>query len=327
MKLTDIGELTLLKEIRTQFNCRAKDIIAGIGDDAAVVVPPRQSLLLTTDMMAEGIHFNLGFVTPYQVAFKLVSSNVSDIYAMGGTPRFILLNMAMGKDTDEEFLTSFFRGLKKAMALYRIKLIGGDLSSSMSGLVLSATLTGHAGKAVMRSGARPGDRIYVTGSLGDSACGLELLKRINRPVYLEDEDKTNKPLKWRVMKPLIERHLLPVARAPKKIRGLATAMMDISDGLFIDLLRICDESRVGARVYLNRIPLSPGMKKASASLGIDPYRLAASGGEDYELLFTAPEDRKVAAVCIGEITEAKRVVVDAGKNERPLLPEGYQHWH
>lgn len=327
MKLTEIGELTLLKEIRTRFSCRVKDIIAGIGDDAAVIVPPEQSLLLTTDIMAEGIHFNLDFVTPYQVAFKLVTSNVSDIYAMGGTPRFMLLNMAMGKDTDEEFVISFFKGLKKAMDLYRIKLIGGDLSSSRSGHVVSATLTGHVKKAVMRSGARPGDRIYVTGNLGDSACGLELLKLINRQLYLEDEDKTNSPLKWPVMKPLVERHLLPVARDPKKLRGLATAMIDISDGLFIDLLRICDESRVGARVYLKQIPLSSSMKKASASLGIEPYRLATSGGEDYELLFTAPRNRKVAAVCVGEITEAKRVIVDADKNERALLPEGYQHWH
>lgn len=327
MKLTEIGELTLLKEIRTRFKCRAKDIIAGIGDDAAVIVPPEQNLLLTTDMMAEGIHFNLGFVTPYQVAFKLVTSNVSDIYAMGGTPRFILLNMAMGKDTDEEFVTSFFKGLKKAMDLYRIKLIGGDLSSSRSGHVVSATLTGYVDKAVMRSGARPGDRVYVTGCLGDSACGLELLKVINRQLHLEDDDKINRPLKWPVMKPLIERHLLPVAREPKKIRGLATAMIDISDGLFIDLLRICDESRVGARVYLKQIPLSSMMKKASASLGMDPYRLAASGGEDYELLFTAPKNRKVDAVCIGEITESARVLVDVDNKERPLLPEGYQHWH
>lgn len=326
MKLAEIGELTLLKEIKTRFSCRAKDIIAGIGDDAAVIVPPEQSLLLTTDMMAEGIHFNLGFVTPYQVAFKLVTSNVSDIYAMGGTPRFILLNMAMEKDTGEEFIASFFKGLKKAMDLYSLKLIGGDLSSSKSGHVVSATLTGYVNKAVMRSGARPGDRIYVTGSLGDSACGLELLKAINRQVCLEEEEKTNRPLNWQVMKPLLWRHLLPEARDPKKIRGLATSMIDISDGLFIDLLRLCDESRTGARVYLDRIPLSPGIKKASAFLGIDPYRLAASGGEDYELLFTAPKNTKPKAICIGEITETKRALVDADNNERPLLPEGYQHW-
>jgi thiamine-monophosphate kinase len=327
MKLSDIGELSLLKRIRKRFRSGSRDVIVGIGDDTAVVAPHDQMLLLTTDMMTEGVHFDLRLTTWFQIGFKLISSNVSDIYAMGGNPRFVLLDLAMDKKTDERSLESFLDGIESAMAVYRVELIGGDLSSSKGGVAVSATLAGYAKKPVMRKGARPGDNIYVTGKLGDSACGLELLKIIGRPLSLETGEKTETPLGWSVMKPLLRRHLLPEARKPGNIGRVATAMIDVSDGLFIDLSRLCDESEVGARVALKHLPLSSGMKKASGVLGIDPYRLATSGGEDYELLFTAAPGRKVDAVCIGEITESERVFVDKDGRERPLTPEGYQHWH
>jgi len=327
MKLSEIGELSLLKRIRKRFKTGSKDVVAGIGDDAAVVAPHDQSLLLTTDMMTEGVHFDLKFTTWFQVGFKLISSNVSDIYAMGGNPRFVLLDLAMDKKTDEKSLESFFDGVESAMAAYRVELIGGDLSSSKAGAAVSATLVGYARKPVMRSGARPGDKIYVTGKLGDSACGLKLLKIIRRPLSLETGEKSDKPVGWSIMEPLVRRHLLPVARKPGQITRIATAMIDVSDGLFIDLSRLCDESGVGARVSMGHLPLSSQMQKAAGALGIDPYRLATSGGEDYELLFTASPKRKVDAVCIGEITESDRVFIDRNGREYPLSPEGYQHWH
>ena len=327
MKLSEIGELSLLKRIRERFKTGSGDVVAGIGDDAAVIAPHDQMLLLTTDMMAEGVHFDLQFTTWFQVGFKLISSNVSDIYAMGGKPRFVLLNIAMDRKTDEKSLGCFLDGVERAMAVYRVELIGGDLSASRAGAAVSATLAGYAKKAVMRSGARPGDKIYVTGKLGDSACGLELLKIIRRPLSLETGEKTDGPVGWSVMEPLLRRHLLPVARKPGKISGVATAMIDVSDGLFIDLSRLCDESGVGARVSMGQLPLSSQMKKTSRALGIDAYRLATCGGEDYELLFTASSKRKVDAVCIGEITESDRVFIDRNGREKPLLPEGYQHWH
>lgn len=327
MKLTGRGELYILNKIRERFKTSSRDIIAGIGDDSAVVVPDKQNLLLTTDMMAEGIHFDLCFETPYQIGFKLISVNVSDIYAMCGTPRFVLLNAALEKDTDESFLESFFDGIQKAMDMYHIRLIGGDLSSSASGIILSATLIGYAKKPVMRSGAKPGDRVYVTGTLGDSACGLELLKRINKPIFIEKKDKADKPLKWSLMQPLIEKHLLPVAKNPVKFSRFATSMIDISDGLFIDLSRMCDESMVGVRIYMKHIPISCQMKKAASALGLDPYKLATSGGEDYEMLFTAPKNRRVDAICIGEITESERVIIGKDGRENKLYINGFQHWH
>lgn len=326
MKLSDIGELSLLAQLRERFRVHAKDVIAGIGDDAAVIVPRSQFQLLTTDIMTEGVHFDFSFTTPFQLGFKLVSVNVSDIYAMGGTPRFVLLDVAVDRKSDAERLESFFAGVQEAMARYRVKLLGGDLSSSRSGMVVSGTLIGYAGRPVMRSGAKPGDRIYVTGTLGDSACGLALLKVIRRPLSLETGERMDKPLAWSVMRPLIGRHLLPEARKPGRIARVATAMIDVSDGLFIDLSRLCDESGTGARIYERRLPLSSFMKKAASLMGTEPYTLATSGGEDYELLFTARPGKKVAAECIGEITEEGRVVVGRDGVGRTFSAEGYQHW-
>lgn len=325
MRLNERGELFLLKGIQKRFKGRAKDIVAGIGDDCAVVIPQREKLLLTTDMMVEGVHFDFGFTTHFQLGFKIISVNVSDIFAMGGTPRFVLLDIAVPADTDEESLDFLFKGMEKAFRHYRITLVGGDLSASEA-FVVSATLIGYAKRPVLRSGAHPGDRIYVTGNLGDSACGLELLKQIKRPVSLETGEKIHTPLEWATMRPLLTRHLLTVARDPSGIAGVASAMIDVSDGLFIDLYRLCEESRVGARIHIKDLPLSVQMKKTASFLGKEPYVLATSGGEDYELLFTAPPRRRVNAACIGEITGSERVVVEQDGSERPFSPEGYQHW-
>jgi thiamine-monophosphate kinase len=325
MRLKERGELSLLKGIQRRFKGRANDVVAGIGDDCAVVIPRKGKLLLTTDMMVEGVHFDLGFTTYFQLGFKIISVNVSDIFAMGGSPRFVLLDIAAPEDTREDSLDSLFQGLEKAFRHYRVTLVGGDLSASEA-LVVSATLIGYAEKPVLRSGAHPGDRIYVTGTLGDSACGLELLKTIQRPVSLETGEKIHTPLKWSTMEPLLRRHLLAEVRRPGRLAGAASAMIDVSDGLFIDLYRLCEESRVGARIYMERLPLSPQMKKTARFLGREPDLLATSGGEDYELLFTAPPCQRVNAACIGEITDSERVVLERDGSERPFSPEGYQHW-
>jgi len=326
MRLKERGELSLLKGIQKRFKGRAKDIATGIGDDCAVVIPRKEKLLLTTDMMVEGVHFDFAFTTHFQIGFKIISVNVSDIFAMGGNPRFVLLDIAAPEDTDEDSLDSLFKGMEKAFRHYRITLVGGDLSASEA-FVVSATLIGYAKKPVLRSGARPGDRIYITGNLGDSACGLELLKRIKRPVSLETGEKIHTPLGWSTMEPLLRRHLFAEVRKPGRLAGIATAMIDVSDGLFIDLFRLCEESRVGARICMKQLPLSVQMKKTASFLGREPDVFATSGGEDYQLLFTAPLGRRVNAACIGEITDSERVIIERDGSERPFSPEGYQHWH
>ena len=334
MKLSQIGELLLLEQIKKSFKKKSRNIVVGIGDDAAVVKLKDKKLLLTTDMMVEGVHFDLDFITPYQLGFKLISVNVSDIYAMGGKPFYLLLNIAVKKDMDTKFITSLFDGVKDAIRLYDTFLIGGDLSDTNTGMALSATVIGGVKRHIPRSGAKIGDKIYVTGKLGDSACGLELLKKIRRPVPLEKNCSTfnvqrltkNLGLSWNVIEPLLRRHLMPEARDPKKFVTYATSMIDISDGLLIDLWRLCDESKVGVRIYIEKIPVSSELKKAALYLGISPIKLALSGGEDYELLFTAPDRKKVEAVYIGEIIKSERLIVDSSGKENAFTATGYQHF-
>jgi thiamine-monophosphate kinase len=323
VRLSDIGELKLLDGIRSRFSKKSRYVLKGIGDDAAVLSFGKGKVLATTDFMFEDVHFDLNLITPYQLGFKLVSVNVSDIYAMGGRPRFMLLGIAASPGTKETFLNRLLDGVAKALKEYDVSLVGGDISSGRK-LVLSATILGEAEKPVTRSGARIGEMIYVTGTLGDSACGLGLLKRIWKPVDLNRP--RNKPIKWSIMKSLLRRHLMPEARRPGTFIRHATSMIDVSDGLLLDLSRICLESGVGARIYENKIPISVQMKKAADFLGFDALSFALKGGEDYELLFTAPALRKVDATCIGEVTEKGIVMVDSIGEENPVSPEGYRHF-
>jgi thiamine-monophosphate kinase len=341
MKLSRIGELNLLDQIRKGFPQKARNIVVGIGDDAAVIKPSRKYLLATTDMMVEGVHFDLRFMTPFQLGFKLISVNVSDIYAMGGKPFCCLLNVAVSGNIRAEFIDMLFDGVGVAMSLYRTVLVGGDLSTA-NRMSLSATLIGYAGRYITRTGAKTGDRIYVTGTLGDSACGLEVLRRVRKNIPLREvvEGKEQRAkskdttlsklfrlgLKYKTVEPLLRRHLMPVARDPARFAKSATSMIDVSDGLLIDLTRLCDESKVGARIYAENIPLSQELKKVASRLGISPLELALSGGEDYELLFTAPPGKRVNAVYIGDMTESGRVIMDSKGKEKPFTAKGYQHF-
>ena len=325
MKLSDAGELSLLEMLRKRFGKRSKAVSLGIGDDSAVVRPRNSQLLLTTDMMVEDVHFDLSWTTPFQLGFKLVSVNVSDIFAMGGEPKFLLLNFSAGKDATLSFFTGFFDGIETAMKKYKMTLIGGDISASEK-VVLSATVMGYAGRYLSRNGARAGDRIYVTGHIGDAACGLLLMKTVRKKVAIELGKKQKFPLPWDVVSPLIKRHLMPEARDPRRVKEMATAMIDISDGLMIDLSRLCKESGVGALVYTDKIPLSSALIEVARHLGLTPLDLALGGGEDYELLFTAPADKKVNGRCIGEITKTGLFLVD-GKGQKTKAPiKGYQHF-
>jgi len=325
MKLSGAGELSLLEILRKRFAKRSHDVILGIGDDSAVIRPQNSPMLFTTDMMVEDVHFDLSWTTPFQLGFKLVSVNVSDIYAMGGKPKFLLLNFSASNDTSVDFFNHLFDGIETAMKKYGVSLLGGDISSSEK-IVLSATVTGYAKKFIGRRGARPGDRIYVSGPIGDAACGLVLMKSVKKKIPIELGKKQKLPLSWDTAFPLIERHLMPLARDSQPLAKSATAMIDISDGLLIDLSRLCRESNVGALVYSDKIPLSKELRKASEYLGLSPLDLAFGGGEDYELLFTAPAGIKVKAFCIGEIVRDGIFLVDEKGNRKKASIKGYQHF-
>jgi thiamine-monophosphate kinase len=325
MKLSSVGELSLLEILRKRFGKKSKAIRLGIGDDSAVICPAKSHLLLTTDMMIEGVHFDLSWTTPFQLGFKLVSVNVSDVYAMGGDPKFLLLNYSASKDTTLNFFSKFFDGIEKAMTKYGISLIGGDISSSEK-VVVSATVTGYAEKILARKGAAVGDRIYVTGHVGDAACGLALMKSVREKIAIEQGNKHKFPLPWDIASPLVARHLMPIARDPHPFIKSATSMIDISDGLMIDLSRLCKEGKVGALVYRDNIPLSDELQKASGYLGLSPYDLALAGGEDYELLFTAPANKKVNAYCIGDIIDSGIFLIDEKGHKKKAPIKGYQHF-
>ncbi|MHB8880064.1 MAG: thiamine-phosphate kinase [Thermodesulfovibrionales bacterium] len=326
MELAEAGENFLLKRLRTKFGKLTPGLLVGIGDDAAVVAASASPALMTTDMMVEGVHFDLRWTTPFQIGYKLVSVNVSDIYAMGGIPAFLLLNFSAVRSFTLSRFDDLFRGIAAASRRYGTHLIGGDISSSPT-LMLSATVIGYASEKILkRSGARVGDYIHVTGTLGDSACGLELLKKMKRPIPDKKVPVPGRELPVAGSLPLLRRHVMPVAKKPDSFVGRATAMMDVSDGLVLDLSRLCADSRVGARIYAEKLPLSRELISAAAYLKKDPLDFALGGGEDYELLFTSATKKIAGASCIGEITKSGIRVVDHDGSKREISGKGYQHF-
>lgn len=286
-----LHEFPLIADIARRFGTTDRSVLRGIGDDAAILRPsPKDLLLLTTDLLAEGVHFDLATATFEDVGYKAAVANLSDIAAMGGSPRYCLVSLAIPHGRTANDIGRLYRGLMHACRPYDVALIGGDTSASKQGLFINVTLVGSVapGRALTRDGAKVGDWLYVTGTLGDSLAGLRLLDRNGR--------RHAKTLNAATRRELIARHLRPSPRlalgqALAK-RNLATSAIDLSDGLSGDLAHICEQSRVGASVDLLRLPLSPACLDYAESTRADPFRLALAGGEDYELLFTAPPRHK-----------------------------------
>jgi len=271
--------------MREMFPSKGKKVILGIGDDAAILrQDKKKKLFATTDILAEGVHFDLSYTSPYYLGRKAVAVNMSDIAAMGGIPRYALLSLALPRRLSEGFFTLFLRGVKSMCRSYGVALVGGDTSSSGNGVFISLSLLGEGEKFLTRTGARDGDRVFVTGTLGDSSLGLRILRKLRNPslVSLNIQEKT-----------LALRHLDPRPRLKEGralvSRNVASAMIDVSDGLLSDLGHISEESRVGVRIWVERIPISRALCSLAFSYGQDPVALALSGGEDYEILFTVPE--------------------------------------
>jgi len=317
MRVSEIGETGIIKKLRRSCIPRSPAVREGIGDDAAVVRVRGKTLLITADMMNEGIHFDLSYTTVYQLGYKFLAVNVSDIFAMGGTPDYFIIAMGLPGSFLSEQIDELYKGILKCARTYGVTVIGGDTCASKSGLVLSGTLTGRAGKVLRRSGARAGDGIYVSRCLGDSALGLRLLrKRRSRIKKFGVSDAAMV---------LMKRHLMPEPAPLKSTRGV-TSMIDISDGLLRDVSHICDESRVGAVIYKDRIPLSQEMRDEAKKLNVDPCDLALKGGEDYALLYTASSGSRKDAFRIGEITGRGRFIVDERGKKTAFKPEGYEHF-
>lgn len=328
-------EITLVKDIRDRFSL-PEDIGLGIGDDAAVLNLKR-SAILTTDLMIENVHFDLSYTSFYHLGFKIVSVNVSDIYAMGGDFKGFLFSVGVPETISDQDFQELFDGIEDALKHYGGFLIGGDLSRSKN-IVLSGFAVGEAEKPILRKGAKAGDLIFITSYLGLSSAGLNLLKKLS-----DDEKKLIKSirnfknfreypdrlLKFEDINEILVRHLMPIARKPDKFKHIAKAMMDISDGLLIDLHRLCEENKVGAEIYLDQLPVHPGITKIADYLNIEPIKLILSGGEDYELLTIADgnDAKELDLIPVGKIVEDKGIyLIDPHKGKIPIKPEGWQHF-
>ncbi|HEX9155097.1 MAG TPA: thiamine-phosphate kinase [Nitrospira sp.] len=290
--ISTIREFDLIRALQQRHGAGDSSILRGIGDDAAVVAPSKNLWqLLTTDLLAEGIHFDLRTAAWSDIGFRAIAANLSDIAAMGGTPQYLLVALAIPLDGTGRQVHQLYSGMMKACRPYSVRLIGGDISASAQGWIISITLIGSVlpRRALLRSGARVGDSLYVTGTIGDSRAGLELLQRSRGKKGAASFSATHRHY-------LIQRHLRPTARV-KFGRWLsthqwATSAIDVSDGLSGDLRHICEESRVGAEISLSALPLSPACRAYGKSTGQDPTTLALAGGEDYELLFTVSSRRR-----------------------------------
>lgn len=366
--MTDIstmGEFGLIKHLTQDIHPRNPQTVHGIGDDCAVLAyPADKHTLVTTDMLMEGVHFDLTYMPMKHLGYKSAQVNFSDIYAMGGTPRQITVSVAVGKRFSVEDMEAFFSGLRLACEEHGVDIVGGDTTSSMTGMAISITCIGEVnqGEAIFRSGAKETDLVCVTGDLGAAYMGLQLLEREKNVYYgqvrdlqtriQEAKSKGNDTLAQKLADQLqtldfqpdfagreylLERQMRPEARRDivRKLRELnirPTAMMDISDGLSSELMHICSQSNVGCRIYEERIPLDYQTAVMAEELNMNVTTCALNGGEDYELLFTIPiaDHEKIEQVegvkLIGHITkpELGLALITRDGNEFELKAQGWE---
>ena len=311
-EIATIGEFGLIKRLTEHIQIQNSETKYGIGDDAAVLEFEGKQTLITTDLLMEGVHFDLIYTPLKHLGYKSAIVNFSDIYAMNGTPKQITVSLAVSKRFCIEDLEQFYEGLQLACQLHGVDIVGGDTTSSVTGLAISITCIGIADKEqiVYRNGAKETDLICVSGDLGAAYMGLQLLER--EKAVFNGETEINPDFSGKEY--LLERQLKPEARKDiveelAKANILPTSMMDISDGLSSELMHICTQSNVGCRVYEERIPIDYQTAVMAEELNMNVTTCALNGGEDYELLFTVPltDHDKVSTIkgikVIGHITK------------------------
>ena len=311
--IESLGEFGLIDHLTRQIKLTQKSTIKGIGDDAAVLDFAGKKVLVSTDMLLEGIHFDLAYTPLKHLGYKAIQVNLSDIYAMNGTATQVTVSLGLSSKFPLEAVEELYRGIYLACEKYNIDLVGGDTTSSKQGLVISVTSIGYADEkdVVYRNTAEEGDLICVSGDLGGAYTGLQLLER-EKLVYIENPN-IQPDLEGKDY--IIERQLKPEARKDiidllKDIGIKPTAMIDISDGLASEILHICKQSNKGCNLYEDKIPLDPMTYETAREFNLDPTVCALSGGEDYELLFTIRQadyekiKLQMDITIIGHITEA-----------------------
>lgn len=291
--LSELGEFRLIKHLTQHFTLEQENSVLGIGDDAAVIdVEKDKQVVLSTDFLVEGVHFNLAYMPLKHLGYKAVMVNLSDIYAMNASAQQIMVSIAISNRFTVEAVEELYAGIKLACEVYGVDLIGGDTTSSQKGMVISITAVGQVSpeKLVKRSGAKEGDLIVLTGDIGSAYMGLQVLER-ERQVFEANPAAQPELNKYTY---LVERQLKPEARKdiPKLLEDLEvlpTSMIDVSDGLSSELIHLSKASSLGLKVYEDKIPLDPQLIQVCEEFEIDSTMVALSGGEDYELLFTVPQ--------------------------------------
>ena len=336
-ELSDLGEFGLIARIQKQFSLQNLTSAKGIGDDAAMISIGDEYVLVTTDMLLEGVHFDLSYMPLQHLGYKAVAVNISDIAAMNGKPEQITIGLAFSNRFSLEAIDSLYDGIRAACENYKVDLVGGDTSTSASGLVISITAIGRVAKAnaVLRSTAKNNDIICVTGDLGAAYLGLQVLAR-EKQVFLTNPEMQPDIEKYEY---LIGRQLKPEARmdiiyelADKNI--VPTSMIDISDGLASELLHLSKSSGVGIKIFEDKVPIDSFAYETAIEFMIDPITCALNGGEDYELLFTiAPNDYEKLKNhpdihFIGHIhnNPAQNVMVTKQETLVPLKAQGWNHF-
>ena len=291
--LDKIGEFGLIKQLTTDFKIYHKNTFKGVGDDAAVLDATKNQTIITTDLLIEGVHFDLGYTPLKHLGYKAVVVNLSDVCAMNAIPKQITISIAVSNRFPLEALKELYAGIKLACDTYKVDLIGGDTTSSTTGLLISVTAIGEADKneLVYRNGAKPNDLLVVSGDLAAAYLGLQVLER-EKQVYQVNPNSQPDLSKYDY---LIERQLKPEARTDivrllKDLKTKPTSMIDISDGLSSEILHLCEQSQVGCNLFEEKIPLDPQVISTCEEFNLESTTIALSSGEDYELLFTVSQE-------------------------------------
>ncbi|MFD0977432.1 thiamine-phosphate kinase [Salinimicrobium gaetbulicola] len=332
--LSEYGEFGLIDHLTKNLKINHESTIKGIGDDAAVLDFKDERAVVTTDLLIEGVHFDLSYMPLKHLGYKAVMVNLSDVYAMNATPKQITVSFAVSNRFPVEALEELYAGIQLAADLYKVDVVGGDTSSSTSGLIISVTALGSAKEedVVYRSGAQPNDLLVVTGDLGAAYMGLQVLEREKEVFKVNPQSQPDlEPYTY-----LIERQLKPEARKdiPPLLKALdvkPTSMIDISDGLSSEIIHICKKSEKGVYLYEEKIPLDPAVISVCEEFKIDSTTIALSGGEDYELLFTIAQSdfEKIKGnpnfTVIGHMAEEKEGMhlITRANQKIPLIARGW----
>ncbi len=312
MKLGQLGEFGLINRIYQP--PKDKNIIKGIGDDAAVIKIGNKILVITTDTLVDGDHFSLKYFTPEQVGKKAIEINVSDIGSMGAIPKYALVSLVLPRDLDVDIIERIYKGMRQSGKKHNLEIIGGNITHGKQ-LVIDIDMIGELKQKnlCLRSHAKPGDFILVTGDLGSSTAGLNL--------FLNDI-KGHRAVKLKHLEPKAKYHKV------KPFLKYINAMIDVSDGLASEVKHICKQSQTGAIIFKDNIPIKDSTRLAARALNKDPIDYALYGGEDFELVFTVSEENlsKVKGFLVGEITKRKGVYIYEKGKEIPINKPGYDHF-